>query len=198
MSSPHLSIVKQQRHPGENVVSICFNGLWFVKSENHWKPETKILLFTWNIWKCPVSIFPDKPIHWIYCWMILTDIVYLWICVCSVCVRCTLDVSIDRSMDLSIDIHIHVHLVVHIYRDIYIYVCAYVHVLNKGVSIYIYTHMYVSKRHVGAKPHVHPHPKNTPKWYHILVIREWMKSVAVRSDFDFRFLGFRVFWVFGL
>jgi len=34
--------------------------------------------------------------------------------------------------------------------------------------------------------------KNTPKRYHILVIRGWMKTLAIRSDVDFRFLGFRV------
>ena len=46
--------------------------------------------------------------------------------------------------------------------------------------------------HVGAKPHVRPHPKNTPKQYRILVIRGGMKTLAVRRDFDCCFVGFRV------
>ena len=45
---------------------------------------------------------------------------------------------------------------------------------------------------VGAKPHVRPHPKNTPKQYRILVIRGGMKTLAVRRDFDCCFVGFRV------
>ena len=44
---------------------------------------------------------------------------------------------------------------------------------------------FFSKRHVGAKPHVRPHPKNTPKQYRILVIRGGMKTLAVRRDLDF-------------
>jgi hypothetical protein len=48
------------------------------------------------------------------------------------------------------------------------------------------------RRHVGAKPHVLPHRNNTRKQYHIIVTRGWMKTLAIRSDFDFRFLGFRV------
>ena len=47
-------------------------------------------------------------------------------------------------------------------------------------------------KHVGAKPHVRPHPKNTPKQYRILVIRGGMKTLAVRRDFDCCFVGFRV------
>ena len=46
--------------------------------------------------------------------------------------------------------------------------------------------------HVGAKPHVRPHPKTTPKQYRILVIRGGMKTLAVRRDFDCCFVGFRV------
>ena len=46
--------------------------------------------------------------------------------------------------------------------------------------------------HVGAKPHVHPHPKNTQTQYRILVIRGAMKTLAVRRDFDWCFVGFRV------
>ena len=65
----------------------------------------------------------------------------------------------------------------------------------------------VSFKHVGAKPHVRPHPKNTPKQYRILVIRGGMKTLAVRRDFDCCFmgfgvliwgLGFKVFSVLGL
>ena len=45
---------------------------------------------------------------------------------------------------------------------------------------------------VGTKPHVRPHPKNTPKQYRILVIRGGMKTLAVRRDFDCCFVGFRI------
>ena len=47
--------------------------------------------------------------------------------------------------------------------------------------------------HVPSKPHVRPHPNSTPKQYHILVTRGWMKTLAIRSDFDFRSSGFTVF-----
>ena len=48
--------------------------------------------------------------------------------------------------------------------------------------------------HVGAKPHVRPHPKNTLKQYQyrIRVIGGGMKTLAVRRDFDCCFVGFRV------
>ena len=46
--------------------------------------------------------------------------------------------------------------------------------------------------HVGAKPHVRPHPKNTLKQYRIRVIGGGMKTLAVRRDFDCCFVGFRV------
>jgi hypothetical protein len=44
-----------------------------------------------------------------------------------------------------------------------------------------------------------PTPNNTPKQYHLLVTKGWMKPQAIRSDFNFRFSGFRVLeflWVF--
>ena len=174
---------------------------WFVVCEI-WKPlKTRNQDFAVHMKYMKMSGFnfpwQTNPLN-----LLLDDID--WYCIfmnlCLFCVCALHAWCIYRSIYGSIYWYTHTcaSSCTYIYRERYIYVCAYVHVLNKGVSIYIYTHMYVSKRHVGAKPHVHPHPKNTPKWYHILVIREWMKSVAVRSDFDLRFLGFRVFWVFGL
>ena len=50
----------------------------------------------------------------------------------------------------------------------------------------------MSVKHVGAKPHVRPHPTNTPKECRILVIRGEMKTLAIRRDFHCCFLGFRV------
>ena len=44
----------------------------------------------------------------------------------------------------------------------------------------------VADGYVGAKPHVRPHPKNTPKQYHICVIKGLIKTLAIRSDFNFR------------
>ena len=48
--------------------------------------------------------------------------------------------------------------------------------------------------HVPSKPQVRPHPNNTHKQYHTLVTRGGMKTLAIRNDLDFRFLGFRV-WI---
>ena len=53
----------------------------------------------------------------------------------------------------------------------------------------MYVYEYI---HVGAKPHVRPQPKNTPKQYRIFVIRGGMKTLAVGRDFDCCFVGFRV------
>ena len=60
-------------------------------------------------------------------------------------------------------------------------------------DIYIYIHRYIYHIiHVGAKPHVRPHRKNTLKQYCIRVIGGGMKTLAVRRDFDCCFVGFRV------
>ena len=64
--------------------------------------------------------------------------------------------------------------------------------------IFLCTHAYAEimvrnvHLHVPWKPHVRPHPNNAPKQYHILVTRGWMNTLAIRSDFDFKFSGFRV------
>ena len=50
----------------------------------------------------------------------------------------------------------------------------------------------MTNKHVGTNPHVRPHPKNTPKQSHILVIKGGMKTLALRRDFDCCLLGFRV------
>ena len=52
--------------------------------------------------------------------------------------------------------------------------------------------MQVAYKHVDAKPHVRPHPKDTAKQYRILVIRGGMKTLAARRDFDCCYVGFRV------
>ena len=99
----------------ENVVSICFNMFQYVSMVCEiWKPETKILLFTWNIYENVRFQFSltNQSIEFTVGWYWL--ILYIYEFVFVLCACCTLDVSIDRSMDLSIDIHIHVHLVVHI------------------------------------------------------------------------------------
>ena len=40
---------------------------------------------------------------------------------------------------------------------------------------------------IVCKPHVRPHPNKTTKQYHILATRGWMKTLAICSDFDFRY-----------
>ena len=59
---------------------------------------------------------------------------------------------------------------------------------------------HVSK-HVPRNPLVRPHSNNTSKQYdilvYILITRGWMKTLAIRSDFDFKFSGFRVL-IYGL
>ena len=47
-------------------------------------------------------------------------------------------------------------------------------------------------QHVPRNPLVRPHSNNTSKQYDILITRGWMKTLAIRSDFDFKFAGFRV------
>ena len=53
--------------------------------------------------------------------------------------------------------------------------------------MYVFKHIYIYID-VDAKPHVCPHPKNTPKQYRTLVIRGGMKTLAVRRDLNV------VFW----
>ena len=61
--------------------------------------------------------------------------------------------------------------------------------------IYIYTYnnyiMCIHTKHVPCNPLVRPHSNNTSKQYDILITRGWMKTLAMRSDFDFKFWGFR-------
>ena len=42
------------------------------------------------------------------------------------------------------------------------------------------------QKQVPSKPQVCPHPNNAPKQYPTLVAREWMKTVAMLKDSDFR------------
>ena len=67
-------------------------------------------------------------------------------------------------------------------------------VANDVFNELYFLHVFYMFLHVGAKPHVHPHPKNTQTQYRILVIRGAMKTLAVRRDFDWCFVdsGFRV------
>ena len=44
----------------------------------------------------------------------------------------------------------------------------------------------------SPQPPGSPHSNNTSKQYDILITRGWMKTLAIRSDFDFKFSGFRV------
>lgn len=46
--------------------------------------------------------------------------------------------------------------------------------------------------HVLSKPRVRPDSNNTSKQYDILITRGGMKTLAIRSDFDFKFSRFRV------
>ena len=47
-------------------------------------------------------------------------------------------------------------------------------------------------KHVPSKHRVRPHSNNTSKQYDIRITRGWMKTLAIRSDFDLSFqdLGF--------
>ena len=42
----------------------------------------------------------------------------------------------------------------------------------------------------SSKPRVRPHSNNTSKQYDLLITRGWMKTLAIRCDFDFKFSGF--------
>jgi len=46
-----------------------------------------------------------------------------------------------------------------------------------------------ARRHetCSLQTHIRRHLNNTPKQYHILVTGGWMKTLAIRSDFDYRF-----------
>ena len=47
--------------------------------------------------------------------------------------------------------------------------------------------MVLAKTRNMANPLVRPHSNNTSKQYDILIIRGSMKTLAIRSDFDFNF-----------
>ena len=64
-------------------------------------------------------------------------------------------------------------------------------VMTHTISRWLGCGFLLLEKNLGAKPHVRPHPKNTRKQYHILVIRG-MKTLAVRKDFDRCFMGFQV------
>ena len=97
-------------------------------------------------------------------------------------------------MCVSIYVYIYIYTSIHTY--VYTYTHTYTHTYTSIYHTYLYEQFKNSPRllfeHVGAKPHVRPHPKNTPKQYRILVIRGGMKTLAVRRDFDCCFVGFRV------
>jgi hypothetical protein len=53
-------------------------------------------------------------------------------------------------------------------------------------------HVKTCLKHVPRNPLVRPHSNNTSKQYDVLITRGKMKTLAIRSDFDFKFSGFRV------
>jgi hypothetical protein len=61
-----------------------------------------------------------------------------------------------------------------------------------GVDFVVRRVVNIAFEHVPRNPLVRPHSNNTSKQYDVLITRGKMKTLAIRSDFDFKFSGFRV------